>query len=99
MRDCGELERLIRAGYSCISIVTHEETYALETVGVVALNLNCPLWTWSLGTGVRDGLLSNSFPIADTEICAGAWLNGATNSVVPCSRGVHVFIFTPSLPG
>ena len=43
MGDCGELERLIRAGYSCISIVTHEETYALETVGTVALNLNCPL--------------------------------------------------------
>jgi len=68
MGDCAQLERLIRAGYSCISIVTHEEAYALETVRVTALNLNRPLWTWSLGTGVRDGLLSNSFPIADTEM-------------------------------
>ena len=58
MADCAQLERLIKAGYSCISIVTHEEAYALETVRVTALNLNRALWTWSMGMGVRDGLLS-----------------------------------------
>ncbi len=68
MGDCAQLERLIKAGYSCISIVTHEEAYALETVRVAALNLNRALWTWSMGTGVRDGLLSNSFPVAETEM-------------------------------
>ena len=70
MGDCAQLERLIKAGYSCISIVTHEEAYALETVRVAALNLNRPLWTWSMGMGVRDGLLSNSYPIAETEMAA-----------------------------
>jgi len=67
MGDCEQLERLIRGGYPCISIVTHEEQYALEIVRVATLNLDRPLWTWSMGTGVRDGLLSGSRAVADTE--------------------------------
>jgi len=70
MGDCEQLERLIRGSYPCISIVTHEEQYALEIVRVATLNLDRPLWTWSMGTGVRDGLLSGCCAIADTEQAA-----------------------------
>ena len=67
MGDSQQLERLIRGGYPCISIITHEEQYALETVRVAALNQDRPLWVWSMGIGVRDGLLSGCVAIADTE--------------------------------
>jgi len=67
MGDCQELERLIKAGYSCISIVTHEEEYALEIARVAALNLDRPLWIWSMGLGVRDGLLGGGPPVAQTD--------------------------------
>ena len=70
MGDGQQLERLIRGGYPCISIVTHEEQYALEIVRVAALNLNSPLWIWSMGIGVRDGLLSGGCTVADTEQAA-----------------------------
>jgi SpoVK/Ycf46/Vps4 family AAA+-type ATPase len=70
MDDCDKLLRLIRGGYSCVSIVTQEEQYALETVRLAALNVSRPLWLWSMTTGVRDGLLANSPSIAETELPA-----------------------------
>ncbi|MHC4521216.1 MAG: hypothetical protein ACYTAS_21690, partial [Planctomycetota bacterium] len=65
MGDCAQLEQLIKAGYSCISIVTHEEQYALEVVCTAAVNLDRPLWIWSMGTGVRAGTLTACRPVAD----------------------------------
>lgn len=70
MEDCERLQKLIKAGYGCLSIVTHEEPYALEVVRLAALNLSRPLWTWSVACGMRDGLLADSCSIAETELPA-----------------------------
>jgi AAA+ superfamily predicted ATPase len=67
MGDYQQLEQLIRGGYSCISVVSHEEQYALDIARVAALSLDRPLWIWSMGLGVRDGLLSGGCPVAGTE--------------------------------
>ncbi len=68
MGDCKQLGRLIEGGYNCISIVTHEELYALELARVAAINLNRPVWMWSMGRGVREGLVSGSCSVAETEL-------------------------------
>ena len=68
MDDSRQLEKLIKSGYSCLSVVTHEEPYALEVVRQTALNLGRPLWLWSMGAGVRDGLLADVNTAADTEL-------------------------------
>jgi AAA+ superfamily predicted ATPase len=70
MDDCDRLVQLIKGGYCCVSVVTHEEDYALELVRVAALNMSRPLWIWSMATGVRDGLLAASPILAETELPA-----------------------------
>ena len=77
MTDRDRLEHLLRAGYPCISIVTQEETYALEVVRDVAFKLACDLtgsgmWLWSVVGGVRDGLVADAKPVKDTEHPAAA---------------------------
>jgi AAA+ superfamily predicted ATPase len=67
MDDIERFTQLITGGYSCISIVTYEEQYAMEIVRQVALGLSRDLWIWSVSGGVRDGLLADSSYIADTE--------------------------------
>lgn len=39
MDDTRLIEQLIEGGYSCISIVTHEEQYALQILREVAIDL------------------------------------------------------------
>jgi SpoVK/Ycf46/Vps4 family AAA+-type ATPase len=70
MDDIKRFEQLIGGGYCCISIVTHEERYALETVRQAALSLNRSMWVWSVAGGVSEGLLADSPFIADTEMPA-----------------------------
>ena len=77
MADRDRLEHLLRAGYPCISIVTQEETYALEVVRDVAFKLGCDqtgsgMWLWSVVGGVRDGLVADAKPAKDTEHPAAA---------------------------
>ena len=67
MGDVERFAKLVTGGYCCISIVTYEEQYALEIVRQSALGLNRDLWIWSVSGGVKDGLLSDSPFIADTE--------------------------------
>ena len=67
MDDIELFEQLIRGGYCCISIVTHEERYALEIIRQAALDLQRDMWIWSVAGGVRGGLLADSLFIADTE--------------------------------
>jgi len=64
MDDIERFTQLITGGYSCISIVTYEEQYALEIVRQVALGLNRDMWIWSVSGGIRDGLLADSPYIA-----------------------------------
>jgi hypothetical protein len=68
MDDFERFEELIKGGYCCISIVTHEEHYALEIVRKAAQNLKRDLWIWSIAEGVKDGLalLDTPPPVADT---------------------------------
>ncbi|MHC4266019.1 MAG: AAA family ATPase [Planctomycetota bacterium] len=69
MDDFEQFQQLLKGGYPCISIVTHEEYYALELVRNVAQKLNLSVWIWSASEGVRDGLalLDDNLSIADTE--------------------------------
>ena len=67
MDDIKRFEQLINGGYCCVSIVTHEERYALEIIRQAALNLKRDMWIWSVAGGVREGFLTDSPFLADTE--------------------------------
>ena len=54
MDDVGRFEQLMKACHCCISIITHEERYALEIVRNVAVNLRKDIWIWSAAEGVRE---------------------------------------------
>ncbi len=75
MNDIGRLSQLITGGFACLSIVTYEEQFALEIVRQTALSLDRDVWIWSVGSGVRDGLIADSPIIADTETPAGGLRN------------------------
>ena len=67
MGDTRRFKQLIESNDSCISIVTHEERYALDIIRQVALDLKCNLWIWSVTGGVKEGFLADSPFIAETE--------------------------------
>ncbi|MBN2316760.1 MAG: AAA family ATPase [Sedimentisphaerales bacterium] len=75
MNDLERMSQLITGGYVCLSIVTFEEQFALEVVRQTALSLDRDVWIWSVGSGVRDGLIADSPIIADTETPAGGLRN------------------------
>lgn len=72
MKNRTELERLLRYGHPCISICTFEEEHALTLVRDTALTIGRPLWMWSLGGGVQDGLLDRgrTVPATDAPLAA-----------------------------
>jgi len=67
MGDSERFKQLIEGGDCCISIVTHEERYALDIIRQVALDLKQSLWIWSVASGVKEGFLADSPYIAETE--------------------------------
>jgi len=67
MNDIERFKQLIEGGDSCISIVTYEERYALDTIRQAALDLKHNLWIWSVAGGVKEGFLTDSPYIADSE--------------------------------
>jgi AAA+ superfamily predicted ATPase len=71
MTDSERLGQLIAAGEACISITTLEEQSALDAIRHVALDLKRPLWLWSAGVGLRDGLIAESPYIMETETATG----------------------------
>ena len=71
MNDVESFEKLVNAGYPCVSIVTHEENDAVEIVRQASMNLNRGLNIWSAGYGVRDGLLPDTGAENDTTTAAG----------------------------
>jgi hypothetical protein len=75
MDDIGRLSQLLTTGYACLSIVTSEEQHALEVVRQAALGLGRSIWIWSVGSGVRDGLITESPIIAETETPAAGLRN------------------------
>jgi hypothetical protein len=75
MDDIERFEQLINSGNCYISIITFEEQYALEVVRQVALGLQRNMLIWSVAGGVRDGLLTDSLFIGDTETPAAGLLH------------------------
>jgi AAA+ superfamily predicted ATPase len=67
MNDFEQFEQLIESGTYCISIVTHEERYALEIVRKTAAKFKRDMWVWSVADGLRDGLIDGSPSIANTD--------------------------------
>lgn len=67
MNDQQRLEQLLIAQHPCISILTHEESYALGLVKTAAVQLRRKLWVWSVIGSVHDGMRSDGLPISDTE--------------------------------
>ena len=67
MDDFEYLGKLINSGCPCISIVTHEEKEALEIVRQCAMELKRDVLLWSIGYGVRDGLLADIPAIPNTD--------------------------------
>lgn len=72
MNDREQLAQLIRLGHRCVRITTFEEDYALGLLRDLALELGRPLWTWSLGVGLRQGLVAGQPPEPGTEQPQGA---------------------------
>lgn len=56
MNDVAEFVNLVQGGYSCISVVTHEEFQMLDTIRRAAVKLEFQMQVWSVGLGTRDGL-------------------------------------------
>jgi hypothetical protein len=56
MNNVTEFMNLIQAGYSCISVVTHEEFETLDIIRRSAKKLEYQMQMWSVGLGARDGL-------------------------------------------
>ncbi|MEJ2703596.1 MAG: AAA family ATPase [Sedimentisphaerales bacterium] len=75
MNDIDRLSQLITAGYPCISIVTYEEQFALDVVRQASISLKRDLWIWSVGNGVRQGLMADGPIVADTETPAAGLRN------------------------
>jgi len=62
MDDVSRFIEILRQGYSCISIVTHEEYEALDVIRRAAERLEYKMQIWSVGRGIRDGF----FPVLPT---------------------------------
>jgi AAA+ superfamily predicted ATPase len=72
MDDIKRFEQFIKSGYSCISITTYEEQYALEIIRQTVLDLQGNMLMWSVADGVREGLMTDSPAIVGTETPATA---------------------------
>jgi SpoVK/Ycf46/Vps4 family AAA+-type ATPase len=70
--DSERFARLLDAWHPCISIVTQEEDHALRLLGEVAIEQRHDLLVWSITQGLREGLLSHSAAVKDTEHPAAA---------------------------
>ncbi len=75
MDDIEQIRRYIESDNHCISIVTYEEQYALDVIRQAAMDLKMPLWIWSVAGGVREGFLTDSLFISDTETPTEALLH------------------------
>lgn len=72
MTDRENLEELFLARHPLVVVQTFEEEYVLTVLGEMAVERQLDVWMWSATEGIRDGLLSNSPAIADTEHAVAA---------------------------
>lgn len=83
MQDQQRFEHLLRARNHCVSIITHEEDYALNLVRETAVRTGAEIWVWSVIGGVRDGLIADSPPAPETEHPAAGLYFLTENRLVP----------------
>ena len=75
MNDFERFGQLVEGGTYCISIVTHEERYALEIVRKAATRLKRDMWVWSVADGLRDGMLDGAPCLPDTDVPAAGLIS------------------------
>ncbi len=88
MDDQQRLESLFRARHHCVSIITHEEDYALSLVRETVIRTGGEIWIWSVIGGVRDGLITDSKPVPETEHPAAGLYHLAQRSLTAGSIAV-----------
>ena len=71
------------ASHPCISIVTHEEAYALDLVRATATETGHRILIWSATRGVADGLFEDSQATPNTEHPAAALYHLAHQVEIP----------------
>lgn len=67
MTDSERLGELFDAQHTCISILTLEESEALDVIKAAAMDRGLEVFLWSVTQGVRDGLLARSPTVTDSE--------------------------------
>jgi len=70
--DVDRIESLLRARHPCISIVTHEEAYALDVVRQAAIGLDVVLNVWTAVRGLHGGVVEGEGAVEGTENPAAA---------------------------
>lgn len=87
--DSQRLEQLFRTHHALVTVQTFEEEYVLTLLRELAVQVQCELWTWSATDGLREGLLSGSAPLADTEHAAAVLYLLAREQR---TRGIYVML-------
>jgi len=77
MTDRKQLEQFLINRRPWVVVQTFEEDYVLGLLREIAVDTQLELWIWSATDGLRDGLLSESAAVANTEK-AGAALYSLT---------------------
>src|SRR5437763_3367477 len=72
MTNRDRLEQLLISRHPCVAVSTFEEEYVLGLLREIAVEREWDLWLWSVTHGLRDGLLSGSPTVTDTENPAAA---------------------------
>src|SRR4051812_47373313 len=89
MTDRKQLEQFLINRRPWIVMQTFEEEYVLGLLREISVDAQLELWIWSATDGLRDGLLSGSTPVANTEK-AGAALYSLTRDRRP--PGMYVML-------
>ena len=76
--DYKRMEKMLREERTCIVCSTYEEEYALELVRAAAQAMKLPLWVWTAGEGVSNGLFADGKVVPHSLPPAGAltWMKG-----------------------
>ena len=71
VHDIDELKRLIRAGNSCVRIVTDDEPEAYQLALSAGIDLGFEVHSWSVLHGLRDARIADAPAVEDSQTPAG----------------------------
>src|SRR5947209_1226237 len=83
MSDRVKLEQLILAKHPCVTIASSDEGYALTLLRESAVEAGREMWLWTVTEGLREGLLSKSPALPQTEHPAAALFHLSRNLASP----------------